>query len=321
MGKAIGHDLHIDVPLSKVAMEYMPKDLIADEIAPIVGVQKQSDSYIIYDQADAFRTEDDIRAPGDEANKITRSVSSDTFFCNNYALKYPLTLEDRENMDAPFIKKLRAGRAKYTTAKLQLNWEKRLVDMVTDSTYNGSYSTVVSDWLDATAGNSDPLGDVWTAINNVHDLTTYRPNRGIMGEIAWRAFRKHADVIDNIWGDTGQGRTRYATTEHVKQIFELDTFKVGRAYYNSADEGQSQVLTQLWNDFCLFYYAPPNPSQDDPSYMYSFRWSRPSIPNMQVEVHPFDRKKKSEEIEVGYYQAEKVTGINLSFLLTNVTSV
>jgi len=42
---------------------------------------------------------------------------------------------------------------------------------------------------------------------------------------------------------------------------------------------------------------------------------------MQIEVHPFDVKTKSEEIELGYYQDEKITSSVLGFLLTHVTSV
>ena len=42
---------------------------------------------------------------------------------------------------------------------------------------------------------------------------------------------------------------------------------------------------------------------------------------MIAERHPFDPKTKSEEIELGYYQDEKITAKNLGFLMTHVTSV
>jgi hypothetical protein len=41
---------------------------------------------------------------------------------------------------------------------------------------------------------------------------------------------------------------------------------------------------------------------------------------MQVERHPYNTKTKSEEVEVGYYQDEKITGADYSFLITNVNS-
>ena len=171
-----GRDLHFDAPLSNVAINYRPSGMIADLVAPIVNVQKQSDKYVIFDQADSFRIEDDKRAPGTEANIISRSVSSDSYFADNYALKDDLTLEDRENMDAIFLSELRAGRVPYLKDKLMLGWEKRLTDKVTSGTNVGSYSTVTSDWMDTASGKSDPLGDVFTAIYNIEGSTGYRPN-------------------------------------------------------------------------------------------------------------------------------------------------
>ena len=59
-----GRDLHFDAPLSNVAINYKPSGMIADMVAPLVPVQKQSDHYVIFDQADSFRIEDTKRAPG-----------------------------------------------------------------------------------------------------------------------------------------------------------------------------------------------------------------------------------------------------------------
>ena len=51
MGKRIifgatGRDIHVDVPLSNVAVNYRPMGHIADMIFPVVGVQKHSDLII-----------------------------------------------------------------------------------------------------------------------------------------------------------------------------------------------------------------------------------------------------------------------------------
>ena len=318
---ATGRDLHINVPLSNIAMQYRPQGMIADLVAPIVSVQKQSDSYPVWSQGDALRIETDIRAPGMEANKITRDVSTDTYFARNYALKVDLTLEDRENMDPGFIGELRAGRAKFLKSKISLNWEKRLANQVTSGSNVGSYSTVTSDWMDSAIANSTPIANIETAISNVQDSTGYKPNRILMGELAWRYFRRHLSVVNILHGNTGSGSPRYATREQVKALFELDELIIGGAYYNSAAEGQTAVVAPMWLDYVLVYFAPMTPSTEEPSFMYSFRWQKPAIPNMGIEVHPFNTKTKSEEIEIGYYQDEKICSANLGFLLTHVTNV
>ena len=70
----------------------------------------------------------------------------------------------------------------------------------------------------------------------------------------------------------------------------------------------------------LLSYVPDSPSRDLPSHMYTFRWATGGLPNMQAERHAFDSKTKTEELEVGYYQAEKVTGAEYAFLLLGVNS-
>ena len=39
-----------------------------------------------------------------------------------------------------------------------------------------------------------------------------------------------------------------------------------------------------------------------------------------AERHPFDAKTKTEEVEVGYYQDERITGSEYGFLLLAVNS-
>jgi len=318
---ATGRDVHIDVPLSNVAIGYTPRGFIADQIAPVVPVNKQSDGYYIWSQADAFRVDDDLRAPGTEANVITRGVTSDTFFARNYALKDRIPYEDIENADAGFIFAKRSSRARFIKNKLMLSMEKRVALKCTSGSNVGSYSAVASAWTDYTAGKSAPIADINTGIQNVEDSTGYRPNSIIFGRYAWRHFREHADVIARIYGEVDKGKSaRIVTIEQVKALFEVDRVLIGGAYYSTADEGQAVALSQLWNDNVLIYFAPMQPAgpdQEEPSFMYSFRWNK--IMNMEAQVHQLPRAK-AEEVELGYYQDEKITADTLGFLITGVGS-
>lgn len=312
---ATQRDVHIDVPLSNVAIAYRPDGFIADQLAPIVQVKKQSDSYHIWDISDAFRTEDDKRAPGDEANVMEYSVSSDTYYADNYALKDRIPYEDLKNADAAWVFTERSARAERIKDKLYLNWEYRVGMQCTSGSNVGSYTTTSSGWTDKT--NSDPISDINTGIDNVLGVTGYRPNHIVMGEYAWRNFRETDKAIDRIYGNAMQGNARVVTQKQAAALFEVDRVLVGRTYYNSADEGQSESLSQIWNDNVLVYYAPPTPSKNAPSFMYSFRWNE--VMNMQAAVYDLP-KAKAEEVELGYYQDEKITATTLGFLITGVGS-
>lgn len=315
---ATAKDLHIDQLLSNVAINYRPEAMIADLIAPVVPVPKQSDLYAIFSRADVLRIENTARAPGQEANIISRTVSSQTFYCNNYALQYPVTIEDKANSDPIFVQRLLNGRVMYIMDKLALDWENRIAALVTSTSNVGSSSAVTSAWTAVDAGNSDPRGDLQSAIDVVQDTTGKRPNRIVFGQKAWRNFKAHADIRNLIYGLNNGGG--FANVNNVRELFEVDQVLIGGAYKNTANEAQAEVLAQVWNDDVLVYYAAPNPSMEVPSFLYTFRWNAAGIPNMQVERHAYDTKKKSESVEAGYYQSEKVTGKEYSFLITAVTS-
>lgn len=315
---ATGRDTHIDVPLSQVAIAYRPMGFIAEDIAPIVSVKKQSDGYYVWSIADAFRTEEDYRAPTAEANVMEYNVESNTYFAKNYALKDRISYEDLKNADGSWNFTERGSRAERIKDKLYLNWEYRLSLKVTSGSNCGSYSVTASAWTDAT--NADPIGDINTGIEVVTDLTGYRPNRIVMGEYAWRNFRKADGVLNRLYGSAGAGpKGRLVAPQNAADLFEMDKVLVGRAYYSTAAEGQSAALAQLWNDNVLIYYAPETPRRDVPSFMYSFRWDAVPGMNMQAEIFDLPRNK-AEEVQLGYYQDEKITGSALSFLITGVGS-
>lgn len=313
---ARGRDIHIDVPLSNVALDYRPAGRIADMVFPIVEVPNQSDFLPVFDRAEILRQAEDRRAPGTEANKITRSVSSLNFFCDNYALKSCVTIEDRENADPIYRQKLYNAAAEYVTGKLSLNWERRVSLAVTSTSNVGSSAAVSSGWTDLT--NADPLGDVYAAIDNVFDSTGMKPNRIVFGESAWRNFRRNSGVRNLIFGTNNGGGN--ASVDQVRDLLEVEDVLVGASYINTAAEGQAESLSQMWGDNVLVYYAPRIATINDPSFGYTFRWAPAGIPSMMAERHPFDRKTKTEEVEVNVYQDERLLQNEYAFLLTAVNS-
>jgi len=314
MPKSTGRDLHIDKLLSQMAIGYMENNTVAGTIAPVVTVDKQSDLYSVFSRADAMRIEETKRSPGAEANKITRTISSDTYYAQNYALKYPITIEDRENADPVYRQNLWNDAANYVTRKLALDWELRVSNLVFNTSNVGSSAGVASQW-DA-AASSDPIGDIQTAMDNVEDLTGTRPNKMLIGNLAWRALRRNDQILDRIFGTNNGGG--FPNVSQVENLLEIGQITVGHVYQNTANEAQAETLANIWGPHAVLYFAPDSPSRDLPSFMYSYRWATGGLPNMQAERHPFDRKTKTEEVEVGYYQDEKITGSEYAFMIQSI---
>lgn len=315
------NQLHIDKHLSNVALNYKPVGFFAQDIAPIVIVNKQTDLIPEFSQADLWRIDDTTRAPGAEANRVSISVSSQQYVAKNYALRADITIEDRANADPNFIRTLEEGRVMGVQDKLMLDWDRRVALQVTSTSNVGTSANVASSWAGADGGfaNADPYGDILNVMDDVEDGTGYRPNAIVFGGEAWREFRQSDTVIDKVrmTGVTGAGMA--IAQNQVRDLFEVERVSIARAYFNSADEGQAQTLARIFDPHVLVYYVPPRASIVVPSFMYSFRWSGNGLSNMTVERLPFDRRTKSEGVEIGYYQDELITSSALGGLVTNVT--
>jgi len=313
---ATGRNLHIDAALSQMAIGYRPEGFIADMIFPTVQVQKQSDAYFVFNRADRLRHERTDRAPGTRARRITENVSSATYFCKNYALAAGVTIEDKANADPLLVSELLNGSAQSLLDKLAIDWELRVATTVTSTSNVGSSAAVSSAWN----GAGHVLTDMNAAIDNV------RYSNGILaaglsvvfGDEAWSSFRRDATVRNLIFGTNNGGG--YPSEQQAANLLGVKRVLVGGAFQNTGEEGLSESISTIWGDNVLVYYAPDAPTTQKPSFGYNFRWAAPGLPNMQVERHPYDSREKCEEIEVGYYQDEKLTGASYGFLLTAVNS-
>lgn len=318
MGYMQGRALHVDKHLSNIAINYRPTGFIADRIFPVVTVEKQTDMIKTYNQGDLFREDNALRAPGTRANVISTQVSSTAYSCVNYALRENITVEDRANADPIFVADLESGAVMRIQDKLAVGWDRRVATQVFNTSNVGTSANVSSSWTDLV--NSNPLGNIWTMMDNVELATGYRPNRVVFGTNAWRYFSRNDDVINkvNATGVTGAGLP--ATVEQAARLLQVEEINVGMSYYNSAGEGITQNITPIWTPHVLVYYAPPAPSVQVPSFGYTLRWAANGLANMRVERHPFDSNIKADGIEVGYYQDELVTASVLGALVANVTS-
>jgi len=313
-----GRSVYIDRHLSNVAINYRPSGFIAQDIFPIVNVDRQSGLIKTYESADLYRSENDRRSPGYTANQLDVQVGSSSYICNNYALRMSTTIEDRGNADPAFIADTEQNRSMFIMDKLLLNWDVRASTLAFNTSNVGTSTAVASAWTDY--NNSDPWSDILTMCDNVEGLTGYKPNRAVFGLESFRNFSRNDVVIDKIRQTGVAGGGQSASVRDAEALLQMDKVLVGNGYYNTAEEGIAQSLTPIWGDSVLVYYAPERPSVDRPSFGYSFRWNKRGIPNMTVERHPYNSLTKSDDIEIGYYQDEAVIASNLGALITNVTS-
>ena len=306
-------DVHIDGFLSDIALNYIPTGHVADMIAPIVPVMKQSNNYPVWSKADWFRSENSIRAPKTEAGIVTLGVSSDQYQAKNYALKEQLAAEEVANTDLDYGSDLQSA-AEFVTSKLWTDWEGRTAGKAKASANVNTQFNVGSQWGTA---NATPYDEIETALSFQEINTGYRPNRLLLGGEAWDKLKNSEQMRDLLFPHGGG----VPTPTLVANLFEIESVIVGRALVSSADEGQAVNLGAIWGPNAWLYYAPSAPSKRVPSWMYTFRWmASPLGVPMGVEVHDYDKLKKMQEVEVGLYQDEKITSPELCYQFVAVDS-
>jgi hypothetical protein len=319
MGLSTGRDLHVDTFLSEIAINYRPEGFIADMIAPIVPVGKETNYYPVFNRGETFAIEDTARSRGTEAKRVTRSVSTAAYACKNYALAYDVPIEDRANMDAALQFELDVGATRYLETKLYLDWDRRITNLVGSASNVSTGFLTGSSWV-AGASPGDPISMIWKAMEQVQAQTAQKPNSICFGWQAWNFFRRNSNARNFVLGlnNGGGAVTRQAT----QNAFEVDRLIVAGGFYNTANENQAASLaSNALKDSVLVYFSPLAPSRETPSFMYSFRWTAPELGTpFAVIRHPYNTRTKVDGIEAQYYQDEKITGSEYGALIVGVGS-
>lgn len=300
-------DVHVDAVLSGVSVKYTNEEMIGDQVLPVVNVKKESDKY--YKFTRNWRLPQSKRAAGAEANEVEWNVSTDTYSCEEYALKDLIPDRVRDNADNPL--NMDVDTTEYLTDLIQLGREKRVADLVfATGTYGSQTSALagVNRWDDY--AGSDPVGDVRTAKSVVHAASGKMPNVMIMGYQAYLKLLDHPDILERI-KYTQKG---IITADIIAQVFEVDRLLVGKALYDSTQEGAAESLGYLWGKKVALLYAEASPGLKKVSFGYQFQSRGFRVKKWREEG------REGDFIEAGEIRDEKIVAAACGYLYTTVVS-
>ena len=300
-------DVHVDAVLSGVSIQYKNDELIADSVLPVISVKKESDFYYIYTRN--WRLPQSKRAAGAEANEVEWSLTTDTYACEEYALKDFVTDRSRDNADAPLD--LDVDAAENVTMLIQLGREKRVADIVFGSANYGTQTSALSgaNMWDDYAG-SDPIKNVRDAKATVHLSSGKLPNVMVIGYQAYLKLLDHPDILERI-KYTQRG---IITADLLAAIFEVDSLFIGKAAYDSSQEGGDESLAYIWGKNCALLYVESSPGLRKVSFGYQFQ-SR----GFRTEKYRVPGRT-GDYVESGEIRDEKLVGAACGYLYTTVVS-
>lgn len=290
MAEITSRDIHVDALLTNMSIGYKNDMYIADSIAPIVPVRKQSDIVPRYDQSHWFRNQAAIRAPGTLSERGGFTVDNTmTYYCPRYSFGFEIPDEVRDNTDAPYDLD-RDGTA-FVTDRLQM---KREVSWATQYFTTGKWGAdVTPSVLWSTYGTSTPLVDITNYQDAVEGRIARMPNKFVLGKQVMSILKWHPDIADRI----KYVQRAVVTTELLASLLDIETVLVGRAIYTTSPEGTAEasvVYNRVWGKHALLLYTPSAPSLMTPAATYTFTWQR--VPN---SIQYFTRKRNDErEVDI-----------------------
>tara|TARA_R110002020_G_scaffold122376_6_gene277699 strand:+ start:924 stop:1874 length:951 start_codon:yes stop_codon:yes gene_type:complete len=305
-------DVHVDAILTNMSVAYMQEAyaFVASRAFPQVNVQKQSDKYFTYSQADFFRDQVQLRADGTQSAGTGYSLSTETYSAEVYALHKDIGDQVRANSDVPLDPDMDATR--FLTQQMLIRQEVEWAAAAFTTGVWGTDSTPGTLW---SAANSTPIADVEAGKNTVLTNTGYVPNTLIMSYKVFSALMDNADIVDRIKYTSQES----VTEDLLARLFNVDRVLIMAGTYNTAAEGATASYSQVGDRDALLCYTPSNPGLMVPSAGYTMVWSGLSagmgtssaISRFRMEA------EKADRIEIEAAWDTKIVSSALGYFFSN----
>jgi hypothetical protein len=302
-------DLHVDAALTNWALEYSSQDtnLIADLVAPVIPVQKQSDSYWIHG-AEGYELVETARAPGTQYGEVKWAKSSTTYYCDGHGLMARVPDEDMKSAD------IEVDPAKDALTvpldEMKLAREKRVADLAFSGTYMTQTAALAAENR-FNVGTSDPVDIVDDYKATVRGKIGREPNTGVVGYDVFRELQKSSVVRKVVFGMNAP--ESIPNVAQVAEALGLSRLLVGNAVYKSA----ADTFTNIWGKSMLIAYIDPNPTSRALCPLKTFAWVGEG-PRYATRGPVWDDDTKSWKYYVDDYEDEAVVSVYAAYLLTTV---
>lgn len=299
------NQVRVDRYLTNMALAYGPTGHIADRVLPPVNVADETGIYWVYDKS-KFGTPYAKRAPRSVYKEIDWQATKDTYYTEEYGLE--MKIDDRERTNSALPADLDTTSTEVLTDNLLNVREARVASLVTNAANYPVGHTVtlagVDQWNDPA---STPVDDIELGRAQIRRVNGTLPNRMMMGYEVWTRLKRNAQILTELGGER-------PTPANVAELFEVEEIVVGSVLYNSANEGQAEILGDRWGRDVLLYYQAPRPNLNVPGFGYQlvvqplrvFRYREPRI-NCDV-------------IRVTEIRGEKIVAITLGYLIKNAVA-
>lgn len=291
-------DVHVDAALTNLSVNYDPLSMgyVAEQVARVINVVKESDKYYLWDRPSAFRVPTDLRADGGESNETDTALTTTTYQCEEYALKTKVT--DRQVANADNVLNLRANKMRYVQNLELIAQEKRVATLLTTTANfaSGHYSTLsgTDQW-----DNASFTGSIEAKLDDAKEVVRkaigMEPNVLVVPAAVAKVMKRDAAIRELI---KYTQNNLLVNGDLPPTMFNMRVLIPTAINVTSIKGASSDTYADIWGKDVVLAYVPSGGALDTPALSYILR-SR----NFQVKSWR-DEPIASEWIEVGVVQDE-----------------
>ena len=306
-------DAKVDKILTQFSQKYTNDNYVSTEILPIQSVKEKTGKFAKYGKENLrVYSDQTFRAPGTRANEVDYSVSQGTYVCQEHSLEKRVPDEFVDNTDDPYDPKRDATAT--LLDNIWVNNENALAQFMTNTSNLTQNTTLsgTSQWSDY--ANSDPIDDIETGITTVRSNTAQRPNSVVMSFEVMRELKAHPDIREQLKYTGGGQLSEGAFVDFMADFFNLENVYIGDAIKNTAQEGQSDSLSNVWNKDFILFYQNPRPTMMQATFGYTFTDVERTVETYREESH------KSDVVRVRWSYDQNVMDASLAYLIKDAVA-
>ncbi len=304
----------VDPLLTNVSSAYIPDGCVADTLFPPLKFSQYTGKLAGYGKSH-LRIENTLIGGKGKYRQVESIVRSTTgFTIEGHGLSGMVSKADYKNVIDPFDAEKDETMGLSTI--LLLEKEKGLADAITSTATMTQNTTLSGTSQFNDYSNSDPVTQFLTAKNTIRLGCGAIPNTIIMDYYVAQILRYHPQLLDMLgfkWAKPGG-----LDDEELSKALGVDNITIPNAMYNSAKEGQTDVLASTWGKHIVMAVIPKSAQKYQISLGYNVRLDDGSP--RKVYKQPVFNPPGSTEILVEDEYDMLLSDVTAGYLIANAVA-
>jgi hypothetical protein len=304
----------VDVVLTNIARAYKPEGFIYNDVLPTIPVNEDAGKYMVFDGF--FDDDTDNKVPDRALTpEIDTNWSTDTYYCEDYRLKISVTAKEVRNAHSAV--RLRQTKTESLLMRMALRRERRAATLLRKTTNGGGLNLGAApsvNWDQATATIEVDIKTGAMAVRDVIGMTTN--TMVIPYKVAYEMSMQEDIRALLRWDVTGRPQNVLELGDRLlPNVIHGHRVIIAGAMRNTAGEGGTKSLTDIWGDHVrLLYVAPGGGGWGVPSVGYSFKALPEVVDRWKEDDPPVEFVRAWECVD------EKITAPDAGYEIASVLS-